>query len=84
MNRLTEDDPLNSNEDDGSLILTSRGTKLHTHFINHSGLTIFCDERDWFSYIECACGLTGVNENGKTIWNESNYSKRLGRMVSRN
>ena len=80
MTRLTEDDPLNSSED-GSLILTSRGTMLHTHFVAHEGRKITLDEGDWFSYIECSCGLTGVNENGKIEWNEHNFCQRLGKTV---
>jgi len=54
----------------------------HKHFVQILGKKISFDkEEGYFRWIECSCGLTGTNENGKNMWNESNYCKRLGRTI---
>lgn len=73
---LTEDDPLNE--------FHLEQIK-HTHFIISEGRKITMENGyDWFSYINCSCGLTGVNENGKIEWNEHNFCQRLEKTVYKN
>lgn len=53
----------------------------HLHSIIYSGNKIDDGHNGFFNWIECFCGLTGINDNEKTVWNEYNFSKRIGKTV---
>ena len=92
MKLLTEDDPLTTKfvsnfydlDEDMNPILDEE--QKHTHIVSYEGDKIHehNDPQAWFQWIECNCGLTGVCKNGKDVWNEHNFCKRLGKTVYRN
>ncbi len=95
---LTEDDPLTTKkfqsnfydlDEDMNPILDDDEFQCRLsdhHIVCYEGNKIYKknDPQTWFQWIECNCGLTGICQNGKDVWNEYNFCKRLEKTVYKN